>query len=73
MRLYEYDANGRYSAPALIEAEAGLDDAVASIIRVALAEKREVRITDSGDALVFHAQNGEIVFPTEEDIARSGA
>jgi hypothetical protein len=29
----------------------------------AIREKREVRICDGGDMLVFHAQNGMIIYP----------
>lgn len=32
----------------------------------------EIELTDTGDDLVFHAELGEIVFPTREDIARAG-
>lgn len=34
----------------------------------AVSEKREVRITDCDDFLVFHAAGGEILFPTRADI-----
>ena len=68
LRLYEYNAEGRYGYPLRIENSAALEVAMTTIVKAALAERREVRITDTGDDLVFHVQNGSIVWPTEADI-----
>jgi hypothetical protein len=32
---------------------------------LAIADDREVRITDSGDLLVFHARNGQTLYPKD--------
>ena len=62
--LYEYDADGRYGKPLKIAGPPGLEFAMATTVKQAIAEKREVRITDTSDFLVFHAENGEIIWPT---------
>jgi len=66
--LYEYDAAGCYSEPVPISGRPALEVAMSTIVRRAIDEKREVRITDVGDDMVFHAVNGKIVWPTREAI-----
>jgi hypothetical protein len=33
------------------------------LVEMALDHKREVRITDSGDLLVYHAKDGKVLYP----------
>ncbi len=69
LALYVYDANGyhrgaqyfrrvvQYPGEEITVAEAhGLADK-------AFSERREVRITDSGDLLVFHSKDGQVLYP----------
>lgn len=65
-RLYLFGADGRHSGGKWLRTEAALREALDTTVRAALIAKREVRITDPGDMLVFHAVGGEIVFPTKE-------
>jgi hypothetical protein len=65
-RLYLFGADGRHSGGKWLRTEADLREALDTTVRAALIAKREVRITDPGDMLVFHAVDGEIVFPTRE-------
>jgi hypothetical protein len=67
--LYEYNAEGRYSDPLHIAGPAGLEFIMGTLVKTALAEKREVRIVDESDVCVFHARDGEIVWPKKEDCA----
>jgi hypothetical protein len=69
LRLYEYNAEGRYGFPVRLNNSAELESAMKTTVKRALDEKREIRITDTGDILVFHAQDGAIVFPTPGQIA----
>jgi hypothetical protein len=68
--LYVYDADGRYSKPDRIETTDALEAAMCGPVKLAIAEKREVVITDVGDDCLFHAKDGRIIFPTPEDITR---
>ncbi len=69
LNLYIYDENGRYTEPIYINNESVLKSSVIkNLLRTAIYKKREVRITDTGDLLVFHAQNGEILFPTKDTL-----
>lgn len=72
LRLYVFDADGMHDGGKWLRSESQLSDAMAGPIRVAVEAKREVRITDTGDSLVFHARDGEILFPTREQIAKGG-
>lgn len=63
MRLYLYDASGRYGEPVVINSEAHLHSAgTKALVQVAMREGREVRITDPGDLLLFHAQGGKVLW-----------
>ena len=70
LRLYVYNAEGRHNGGKWLKNDSQLETAMTGPVKAAIAAKREVRITDSGDFLVFHAQGGRIVFPTQEQIAR---
>ncbi len=60
--LYEYDSQGRYGKPVKVDNEDALRDAFLTTIRKALDEKREIRITDMLDMLMFHAKDGRILW-----------
>jgi len=65
--LYEYNTEVRYGEPLHIAGPAGLEFVMGTLVKTALAEKREVVITDAADVCVFHAENGEVVWPKKED------
>ena len=71
--IYEYNAEGRYGPPKRLNNAAELEAAMRTTVKRAVAERREIRITDTGDMLVFHAQDGEILFPTPGQIAGTEA
>lgn len=64
--LYEYNAEGRYGAPLHIAGPAGLQMLMGTLVKTALAEKREVLISNEADECVFHAADGEIVWPKKD-------
>lgn len=65
--LYEYSAEGRYGEPLQIAGPAGLEFIMGTLVKRAVEQKREVRIVDTADVCVFHARDGEIVWPKKED------
>jgi len=71
MFLYLYGADGMHDRPIEIESEEVLNGAgVRFMVRSHIDDGLEVRITDPGDHLVFHAEHGEVVWPTKEEIER---
>lgn len=65
-RLYEFDENGRYGRPLVVHNDTELEYHLKRI-KPFVEAGREIRITDPGDRLVFHAKDGAVVFPTPED------
>ena len=72
--LYIYGRNGYHSGKKLFRRgpmkypdEEITTQVAKSRVDEAVDDKREVRICDSGDMLVFHSQNGEILFPSDPD------
>ena len=68
-RLYAYEPDGFYrKAPWFRKGKAKYPDEEISLAEArnraekAIADKREVRICDGGDNLVFHAANGKILY-----------
>lgn len=59
--VYEYDVNGRYHKPCVMQEEE-LQAFFLGHLRQILKEKRELRITDGGDNMCFHVQDGKILF-----------
>jgi len=67
--LYLYGADGKHGGAIILESEEQLNGAgVWFLVRLHIDEGREVRITDPGDHLLFHAEHGEVVWPTKEVI-----
>ncbi|MGH9821649.1 MAG: hypothetical protein ACREDR_00100 [Blastocatellia bacterium] len=62
LSLYEYTRDGRYAKPVIIDSEVELQGVVKTIVQRAIDERREVRITDAGDFLVFHAFDGLVAW-----------
>jgi hypothetical protein len=60
--VYEYNADGEYGPALRLNTEFQLRNWMRGNLRRILAEKRELRITDTGDLMVFHAVNGSIVY-----------
>lgn len=63
---YEYNAQGYYSEPETIKDMVELDAYFKKNLKKILDEKRELRITDTGDLLCFHVQNGKILYDGEK-------
>ena len=67
MFLYIYEKDGMHGDPVQINSEAQLHDpGTVMILKIAMQEKREIRITDPNDFLLFHAQDGKILFDGKE-------
>lgn len=62
VRVYEYNAKGMYGPPIRCESEEELKAWFLEHFPKLMREKRELRITDTGDLMVFHAKNGMIVY-----------
>ena len=62
MFVYIYNAQGRYGEPVRVNNVQQLEDQFISNIKSAVQAGLEVRITDLDDCLVFHAENGLILF-----------
>lgn len=63
MSVYIYDADGNYGFPVRIMSEAQLTGPGTKLmLQVAMRQKVEIRITDPGDMLLFHANKGKILF-----------
>jgi len=72
MFIYIYNADGTYGEPIQINSEAQLKGpGTIMVLRHAMQSGVEIRITDPGDLLVFHANHGKIIFdgqhPPAED------
>ncbi len=63
MQVYIYNLDGTYGDPVQIDSVEQLSGpGTKMMIRTAMQEKREIRITDPGDSLLFHAKNGKILW-----------
>ncbi len=67
-RLYIYGQDGRHSGRQRFCNKPVHDEEITTEearkrVKQAIAEKKEVRITDDGDMLVFHAAYGAILYP----------
>ncbi len=62
MGLYIFRSDGFHAGPMWLKDEAALDNAKPTIDN-AMRERREIRITDPGDNMLFHAQNGRVLWP----------
>ncbi len=60
--VYEYDKDGRYGPLLRIENEADMKLWFMTKLKPIIDGKREVRITDTGDLMCFHARNGKILY-----------
>ncbi len=79
-KLYIYEPNSEYHRGGVYfmknpqypeEGEISTGDALA-LVEIAMDDKREIRITDSGDMLVFHAKNGKVLYPNNPEQFREG-
>lgn len=67
LRLYIYDSQGMHDGGIEIASESQLNGpGTRLIVWAAVNSGNEVRITDPDDFLVFHANNGEVLFPVLE-------
>jgi hypothetical protein len=58
--LYLYDTEGYHRGSERINNYGELKEVMRTSIKQAIAEKREVRITDTGDLMMFHSKAGHI-------------
>jgi hypothetical protein len=63
--MYIYDKDGYHRGSTRLEDYKATETAFMTTIRSAIQEKREVRITDTGDLMVFHSKNGHIKWDGE--------
>lgn len=69
---YVYDSNGFYREPVRLTDKETVEKFMRGPVTLALAEKREVVITDTGDLTVFHCKDGAILYPTVQDLKDAG-
>ena len=63
MKVFVYRKDGTYGAPVVVESDEELKSPrIKGLIRDAFKSGVEVRITDPDDYLLFHANNGRIIF-----------
>lgn len=60
--VYVYNKDGFYSHPVRVYNKTELAFIFETAVVPAINEKREVRMTDTGDLLVFHSYNGCIKY-----------
>jgi hypothetical protein len=74
-QLYIYDQNSEYHRGGVYfmkkprypeEGEISVGDAL-GLVELAMDHKREIRIVDSGDMLVFHAKGGKVLYPNNPE------
>jgi hypothetical protein len=65
-----YDEQGRYGNATEIADESTLEAAMQIMVRDHIGRGLEVRITNLADELVFHSQNGKVLWPTAEAVRR---
>ena len=59
---YEYNQDGRYGEPRHIKNDGQLRCFFVDVVKPAIKEKREIRITNSMDEMLFHAKDGRVLF-----------
>lgn len=59
---YEYNQDGRYGEPRHIKNEGQLRCFFVDVVKPAIKEKREIRITNLMDEMLFHTKDGRIIF-----------
>lgn len=69
--LYLYDPQGRYGSPTEITDAGSLEAAMRIMVRDHIGRRLEVRITNLADELVFHSQDGKILWPQEQESRKS--
>lgn len=61
--LYIYKHNGTFEEPLQINSHVQLESInVKLLIRVAMSARKEIRIKDIADELLFHAKDGRVLF-----------
>lgn len=65
--LYLYDSQGRYGSPTEIADAGTLEAAMRIMVRDHIGRSLEVRITNLADELVFHSQDGKVLWPREQE------
>lgn len=60
--VYEYNKDHKYGPPLRMSTLEQLNIWIKLNLRKILDEKRELRITDTGDMMCFHVNNGEILY-----------
>lgn len=70
--IYDHRADGFHEGARRVTFE-DLGLVLPPILERAIAEKRTVIVTDTGDFCLYHLEKGVLVFPTAEDIAAAKA
>lgn len=60
--VYEYNAKHQYGRPRRLENDGDLKLYFIENLKKILDEKRELRITDTGDLLCFHIKDGKVLY-----------
>jgi hypothetical protein len=63
LRGYVYGADGMHRGAEWLATPEALQAFLAGPALKAMAEHREVRVTDGGDMMVLHARDGKVLFP----------
>lgn len=71
MKVFVYGFDGRHSGGDDILSERALNLAFQLLVVPAMRERREVRIVDVDDHLVFHAIGGKVVWPDEAEATKA--
>lgn len=71
--LYVYGADGVHTGKTTIPDEAALRRIFVEVVAPAIRAGQKVIVTDALDFCMFHAEGGQIIFPTAEHIAQMAA
>jgi hypothetical protein len=67
---YIYNADGYHPGPVELGTQTQLYNFLDRLARVAIAEKREVIVTDNMDFCVFQAKDGKVIWPDDDVVKR---
>ena len=71
IKLCIYQDDGRYSPIDIVSNDQLHGVGMRSIVQLAMAERRKIVMEDPSGFCVFHAEDGRILFPTEDQIAEA--
>lgn len=68
--IYDHRADGKHEGKQVVK-RANIGAVLLPILRRARAEKRTVIVTDTADLCVLHLDEGDLIHPSPEDIAKA--